>query len=242
MEGAFLLGIVLIIGVFGLLASYLLARWVLKRSTGTKEMQAISNAIKDGAEAFMRRQFKTIILLAIVVAVILFVGYGFIRAHRPFDPVSTSLGLAFWITLSFAFGALCSLIAGYIGMWVSIRANIRTAAGIKSSINDGLQAALRGGAVSGIMVVAMSLLGVGGLYWLVAATTNIPATKRNLRACELWNIFSVQSSAIVGTNMIIAYATQNHFITAPVLPFIFLSNDRERLLYAFSASWSLGNA
>jgi H(+)-translocating pyrophosphatase len=177
MEGTGLLILVLAISVFGLLAAFFLARWVLKRGTGTKEMQAISDAIKSGAEAFMRRQFKTIIWLAIIVSAILFIGYGFVRTHREFDPVGTSLGLAFWITLSFAFGALCSLIAGYIGMWVSIRANIRTAAGVKNSLNDGLQVALRGGAVSGLMVVAMSLLGVGGLYWLVAATTSIPQTK-----------------------------------------------------------------
>ena len=172
-----LLGLVLGISLFGLLAAYLLARWVLRRDTGTKEMRKISDAIKAGAEAFLRRQFKTIIVLAAAFAVILFVGYGFLRAHRGFDPVSTSVGLAFWITVSFVLGALCSLIAGYIGMWVSIRANIRTAAGVKRSVNDGLQVALRGGAVSGLMVVAMSLLGVGGLYALVNLFTDVNPTK-----------------------------------------------------------------
>jgi K(+)-stimulated pyrophosphate-energized sodium pump len=75
--------------------------------------------------------------------------------------------MAFWTTLSFVLGALCSVIAGYVGMWVSIRANIRTAAAVRSSLNEALKIAMRGGAVSGLFVVAMSLLGVGGLYALL---------------------------------------------------------------------------
>jgi K(+)-stimulated pyrophosphate-energized sodium pump len=75
--------------------------------------------------------------------------------------------MAFWTTFSFVLGALCSVIAGYIGMWVSIRANIRTASAVRTSLNEGLRIAMRGGAVSGLFVVAMSLLGVGGLYALL---------------------------------------------------------------------------
>ncbi len=168
-----LLSIVIGFSVLGLAAAWFLARWVLGKSTGTKEMQVISNAIKEGAEAFLRRQFKTIIILAALFAAVLFLGYGFMREHREFDPVSTSVGLAFWITVSFVFGAVCSLIAGYIGMWISIRSNIRTAAATLNSLNDALQIALRGGAVSGLLVVSMSLLGVGGLYALVKSTTAV---------------------------------------------------------------------
>ncbi len=172
-----LLVIVLGISVFGLVAAYRLAQWVLKQDTGTEAMQKISNAIKEGAEAFLSRQFKTIAVLATVLAVILFIGYGVIRQHHEFDPVQSRTTLAFWITFSFVLGAVCSLVAGYIGMWVSIRANIRTAAGAIKGVNEALQVALRGGAVSGLMVVAMSLLGVGGLYALVKFTTEIDATK-----------------------------------------------------------------
>lgn len=175
-EGSLLI-IVLGISIIGLLVAYILAKWVLRRDVGSEAMQAISNAIKEGAEAFLRRQFRTIIILAIIFAVVLFIGYGFIRQHRDFDPVSSSVGLAFWITLSFVLGAICSLIAGYIGMWVSIRSNIRSAAGSMKGVNDGLQVAIRGGAVSGLMVVAMSLLGVGGLFALVKYTTSVEATK-----------------------------------------------------------------
>jgi K(+)-stimulated pyrophosphate-energized sodium pump len=82
--------------------------------------------------------------------------------------------MAFWTTLSFVLGALCSVIAGYVGMWVSIRSNIRTAAAVRSSLNEGLRIAMRGGAVSGLFVVAMSLFGVGGLYYLLESLGHDP--------------------------------------------------------------------
>ena len=169
--------LVLAFSVFGLAFAAFLAKWVLAKSTGSEAMRRISDAIKEGAEAFLRRQNRTIILLALCFAAVLFIGYGFIRSHRPFDPVGTSLQLAMWITLSFVFGALCSVFAGYVGMWVSIRSNIRTAHAALSSLNDALRIALRGGAVSGLLVVAMSLLGVAGLYALISAVGGVEATK-----------------------------------------------------------------
>jgi len=173
MDQSLLLILVFVISVIGLLTAYGLARWVISKDVGSEAMQKISNAIKEGAEAFLRRQNKTIALLALLFAVVLFLGYGFVRGHRSFDPVDSSLELAFWITLSFIFGAACSVFAGYVGMWVSIRSNIRTATAALSSLNNALRIALRGGAVSGLLVVAMSLLGVGGLYALVKATGSV---------------------------------------------------------------------
>jgi K(+)-stimulated pyrophosphate-energized sodium pump len=157
---------VIVISLCSLFFAIYLARYVLQHDSGTQAMQDISNAIKEGAEAFLARQNKTILVLAGLLAVLIFVLYGFVRSPNPADPVPP-LSLAFWTTLSFLFGAACSVIAGYIGMWVSIRANIRTAAAVRSSLNQALRIALRGGAVSGLFVVAMSLLGVGGLYALL---------------------------------------------------------------------------
>ncbi len=173
MDQTSLLLLVMAISIVGLLTAYWLAKWVLKKDVGSEAMQRISNAIKEGAEAFLRRQNRTIFLLALLFAVVLFIGYGFVRGHQSFDPVDSSMELAFWITLSFLLGAACSVIAGYVGMWVSIRSNIRTATAALSSLNDALRIALRGGAVSGLLVVAMSLLGVGGLYWLVHSVGSI---------------------------------------------------------------------
>jgi K(+)-stimulated pyrophosphate-energized sodium pump len=155
--------LVLIISVLSLVFALWLTTNVLKNDTGTPEMQVISNAIKEGAEAFLRRQYKTISLLSVVFAIIIFVLYAFLRTANPNDPVSP-LSMAGYVTTSFIFGALSSGIAGYIGMFVSIRSNIRTASAARTSLNRALQIAMRGGAVSGLFVVAMSLLGVGGLY------------------------------------------------------------------------------
>jgi K(+)-stimulated pyrophosphate-energized sodium pump len=165
--------LVIVISLLSLLFAVYLARWVVQRDTGTAAMQEISNAIKEGAEAFLSRQNRTIVLLSAVLAALIFVLYAWVRTPNPADPVPP-LQLAFWTTLSFVLGALCSVIAGYVGMWVSIRANIRTAAAVRSSLNEGLQIALRGGAVSGLFVVAMSLLGVGGLYVLLQTLGHDP--------------------------------------------------------------------
>lgn len=164
---------VIAISLFSLLFAAYLVRYVLRHDTGTQAMQEISNAIKEGAEAFLARQNKTVLLLAALLAVLIFVLYGFVRSPNPADP-ALPLELAFWTTLSFVLGALCSVIAGYVGMWVSIRANIRTASAVRTSLNQGLRIALRGGAVSGLFVVSMSLLGVGGLYALLVAMGHDP--------------------------------------------------------------------
>jgi K(+)-stimulated pyrophosphate-energized sodium pump len=163
------LNLILGISLLGLLFAVYLIRDVMRRDTGTAKMREISDAIKAGAEAFLRRQYRTIIYLAIALAALIYILYAFVRTSNVHDPASASQ-LALWTTLSFALGAICSVAAGYMGMWVAIRANIRTAAGATKDLNSALQPALRGGAVSGFFVVAMSLLGVGGLFALVNAS------------------------------------------------------------------------
>jgi K(+)-stimulated pyrophosphate-energized sodium pump len=161
-----MIAFVIVISFLSLAFAVYLARYVMQRDTGTPKMHEISNAIKEGAEAFLSRQNRTIISFSAVLAALIFVLYAYFRTPSPADPVPP-VQMAFWTTFSFVLGAVCSVIAGYVGMWVSIRANIRTAAAVRSSLNDGLQIAIRGGAVSGLFVVAMSLLGVGGLFALL---------------------------------------------------------------------------
>src|SRR5213076_2235735 len=124
--------------------------------------------IKEGAESFLRRQNATIFVIGLGVATLIFVLYAFVRPPNPNDP-TTPFNMALSTTLAFCFGALCSGVSGYVGMFVSIRANLRTASAVRSSLNRALQLALRGGAVSGLFVVAMSLLGVGGLFVVLRA-------------------------------------------------------------------------
>ena len=160
------LTLILGISVLGLLFAMYLIRDVLKRDTGTAAMQEISNAIKAGAEAFLRRQNRTIAYLSVVLAALIYILYAFVRTPNVHDPASVSM-LALWTTLSFVLGAACSVAAGYMGMWVAIRSNIRTAAAATKGMNGALQTALHGGAVSGFFVVALSLLGVAGLFTVV---------------------------------------------------------------------------
>src|SRR5512145_2767805 len=156
------LTLILGISILGLFFALYLIRNVLARDTGTDKMREISDAIKAGAEAFLARQYRTIIYLSFALACLIFILYAFVRAQSPNDPAD-SFQLAMWTTISFVFGAACSVASGYMGMWVAIRSNIRTAAGAMKDMNSALQAALRGGAVSGFFVVALSLLGVAGL-------------------------------------------------------------------------------
>jgi K(+)-stimulated pyrophosphate-energized sodium pump len=151
------------VGVLALVAAFLLAKMVLAADTGTVEMQAISNAIREGAEAFLARQYKTIGILAVVIAIVVFCGYNF--SPRTHD-------VAIKTVVAFLVGAICSGLAGFTGMYVSIRANIRTASAARSSLNGALQAALRGGAVTGLVVVALSLLGVAILFLAFGGLTN----------------------------------------------------------------------
>src|SRR5712692_7160596 len=158
------LPLVLAISVLSLAVAGILARQVLAADTGKPEMREISDAIRQGAEAFLRRQYRTIAVLAIAAALVIFGFYFHNRGVKNIAQMGS--GTAWKVTVSFLVGALCSALAGYIGMFVSIRANIRTAAAAMTSLNKALRIALRGGAVSGLTVVSMSLLGVGGLFMI----------------------------------------------------------------------------
>ena len=159
----------LVLGISGaaLVFAVFLSRWVLARDRGDAAMQRISNAIQEGAEAFLARQYKTIGLLSIIVAVLIYVGYAFFRPAEQGEGALPAGTLALYTTLAFLLGAVCSGFAGFMGMWVSIRTNIRTASAARTSLNAALQTALRGGAVSGLFTVAMSLIGVSGLFWIL---------------------------------------------------------------------------
>ena len=151
-----MLSLVFIISILSLLFAAYLTRRMLAADTGTKGMQDVAAAIKIGAEAFVKRQYRTIALITIIVAVLIFGGY---TLFGKFD-------LGWRTAVAFLFGAASSAIAGIIGMWVSIRANLRTAGAAQKSLADAFLVAFRGGAITGIIIVAMSLLGVALIYTL----------------------------------------------------------------------------
>lgn len=123
---------------------------VFKQEKGTSRMQEISQAIKEGAMAFLHRQYETIGFLAIVVAGILWLATP---SHDPHVPIA------------FITGAICSAISGYIGMYVAVNSNIRAAAGAQHNLDKALRLAFRGGAVTGLAVTTLSLVGVAGLFY-----------------------------------------------------------------------------
>jgi len=147
----------MLVSAASLLMAAIFGRQVLAADTGSKGMQEIAAAIKEGAEAFLKRQYTTIGWLSLALAVLLFFFY---YSHKGMD-------LAWKTVVSFIVGAVCSGIAGFSGMFVSIRANLRAASAARTNLNGAMQLALRGGAVTGLSVVAMSLLGVGGLFLLL---------------------------------------------------------------------------
>ncbi len=140
-----------------------LARSLLASDAGTSAMHVVYSAIKEGAEAFMRRQYRTIAMLAIVTAVLVYGLYAFVRSASAEDPASPGM-MALATAAAFAFGAFCSGVAGVLGMWVAIRTNVRVAAAATNSTSSALKVALRGGAVAGLVVPAMSLAGVSTVF------------------------------------------------------------------------------
>ncbi len=162
-----MISIVFGISVFALFFAAYLARYVLKQDTGTDKMREISDAIKEGANAFMHRQYGTIGVLSLVVAALIFGLYTIF-------PNPTHANYAWKTALSFLIGATCSGIAGFVGMHMAVRANIRVANAAISSLDKALRIALRAGAVSGLLVVAMSLLGVAGLFTAFGGDSEAP--------------------------------------------------------------------
>src|SRR3569623_1116334 len=138
------LSIVLALG--GLGCAIALIRQILGASAGNEKMAFIAGAVQEGAQAYLSRQIRAVTLIALPLAV----GVYFARG-----------GAA---TAGFVIGAACSMLAGYIGMYVAVRANVRTAQAASVSSHAALKIAFNGGAVTGLLVVALGLLSVAGFY------------------------------------------------------------------------------
>ncbi len=142
----------LVCAVLAIAYGWISTQWILAQPTGNDRMREISAAVQEGAQAYLKRQYTTISMVGIVLAVLIGV----------FLSVSTAVG--------FIIGAVLSGLAGFIGMNVSVRANVRTAEAARNGINAALNVAFRGGAITGMLVVGLGLLGVAGFYAYLKAT------------------------------------------------------------------------
>ncbi len=135
-------------GGLGVLYALVTAAWVTKQSAGSEKMQEISDAVREGATAFLNREYKTVAVVAVILAALL-----------------TYLGM--WTAIGFIVGTVGSALAGYIGMMVSVKANVRTTEAAKKGLQTALSVAFKGGSVTGIMVVGLGLLGITAYYIIV---------------------------------------------------------------------------
>jgi K(+)-stimulated pyrophosphate-energized sodium pump len=159
-----LIDYVFAVSFISLLVAALLVKWILKQDQGTKAMQDIASAIKTGAETYLWRQYKTISVIAAIFTILLAIA---IRSPtNPWLGVDTAVG--------FLIGALCSNLAGYIAMYISVRSNIRSAKGAMTSLDRALKIAFRGGIVFGLSVVSLSLLGISTLFLVFGGNRNAP--------------------------------------------------------------------
>ena len=158
--------VVLIGGGIGIIFALALIRYILRADSGTAAMQNINAMISEGAWAFIRRQYSTIGITALAVAAVIGILLGMLSSPAELEMLGVSaFGLGWRTAVAFLAGALCSCISGIIGMWIAVKSNVRCAAASHHGLNAAIKVALRGGAVSGFLIVVLSLLGVTAIFF-----------------------------------------------------------------------------
>ncbi len=156
-------------GVITIFFAILMARNVLSRPTGTPKMKEIGDIIFQGARAFLKRQYSTIAIYAVVVAIAIGILVGALGGTEVKGMSAFDIG---WRTaVAFIVGSLCSGTAGFIGMYIAVKSNVRCAAAAQKNLSEAVTVALRGGAVSGFLITALSLIGVTVIFFAYGGAT-----------------------------------------------------------------------
>ena len=150
----------------GIIFALGLIRYILRSDKGTEAMQDVNARITEGAWAFIRRQYSTIAITAVVVGVVIGVVLGVLSSEEELDKLGVSaFGLGWRTSVAFLVGAACSCISGVVGMWIAVKSNVRCAAASHHGLGEAIKIALRGGAVSGFFIVVLSLVGVTAIFF-----------------------------------------------------------------------------
>ena len=154
--------IAIVLGLLAVVYGIFTSRQVLNSGAGNEKMQEIAGAIQEGAQAYLKRQYTTIAFVGVVVAVLVFVFLGIIPA------------------VGFVIGAILSGVAGFIGMNISVRSNVRTAAAAQSGLQQGLTLAFRAGAITGMLVAGLALLAIAVFFWYLTGPAGLAPNDRHV--------------------------------------------------------------
>ena len=176
-----------VMGLIGLIYTFIQYNWVSKQDAGDEKMQKISTYIAEGAMAFLQAEWKILGYFVGVVALLL----GLMASANPDSHWS--------ISVAFVVGAFASALAGYIGMSIATKANVRTAQAARTSLSKALNVSFKGGAVMGVGVAGLAVLGLGGLYIIlkfVFANDSTPSSPEMIRTIEVLTGFSLGAESI----------------------------------------------
>ncbi|NTV09049.1 MAG: sodium-translocating pyrophosphatase, partial [Chlorobium limicola] len=182
MENQTILYAIPVSGVLALIYAFFKASWISKQPEGTEKMSKIAGHIADGALAFLKREYKVLVIFVISVAILL----GFANSGRE--------GTSPIIALSFVVGALCSALAGFFGMKVATKANVRTTNAARTGLGQALNIAFSGGLVMGLSVVGLGILGLSTLF--IIYSQMFPALTQVSEVINLISGFSLGASSI----------------------------------------------
>ncbi len=164
--------VVPIAGILTVLFAIYLATYVLRRDSGTPKMKEIGDMIFEGAWAFLKRQYGTIAILSVVVAVIIGVVVGLLPGEEALIKAGyDGLAIGWRTAVAFLVGAICSGVSGFIGMYIAVKSNVRCASAAQKNLTSAVNVALRGGAVSGFLITALSLIGVTAIFFAFGGAT-----------------------------------------------------------------------